>query len=201
MQNHLYQDHVDLSDSEIERAEHSAEQDVANRVCREKCPFCLNVRASTITDFISHVGMHMRTVSRAAIPQSAMSENTEAIEEVDSDEVEEEKNEGMEGSPLPDRATKKQLRDPQSGSQPDHHTCIQMLGKEHSDTLTSLNNLASVLSSQGEYKEAEEMHRQLLVLKERIPGMKHPDTLESINNLAEVLSSQGKYKEAEEMHR
>ncbi len=33
-----------------------------------------------------------------------------------------------------------------------------MLGKEHPDTLTSMNNLALVLSSQGKYKEAEEMH-------------------------------------------
>ena len=35
----------------------------------------------------------------------------------------------------------------------------KMLGKEHPDTLTSTNNLALVLSSQGKSKEAEEMHR------------------------------------------
>lgn len=42
-----------------------------------------------------------------------------------------------------------------------------VLGKEHPSTLTSMNNLAGVLSRQGKYKEAEEMYRQMLALKER----------------------------------
>ena len=33
-----------------------------------------------------------------------------------------------------------------------------VLGKEYPDTLTSINNLAEVLSSQGKYEETEEMH-------------------------------------------
>jgi len=33
------------------------------------------------------------------------------------------------------------------------------LGKEHLDTLTSVNNLASVLRCQGKYEEAEQMNR------------------------------------------
>ena len=32
-----------------------------------------------------------------------------------------------------------------------------MLGKEHPSTLTSIDNLANVLSRQGKYEEAEEM--------------------------------------------
>ena len=35
----------------------------------------------------------------------------------------------------------------------------KMLGKEHPSTLTSMNNLASVLSGQGKYDEAEEIYR------------------------------------------
>lgn len=35
----------------------------------------------------------------------------------------------------------------------------KMLGKEHPDTLGSMNNLALMLSSQGKYDEVEEMHR------------------------------------------
>ncbi len=77
----------------------------------------------------------------------------------------------------------------------------KMLGKENPSTLTSMNNLAEVLSSQGKYDEAEEMHRQALALRETVLGKEHPDTLGSMNNLAGVLSSQGKYDEAEEMHR
>ncbi len=76
-----------------------------------------------------------------------------------------------------------------------------MLGKEHPNTLTSINNLAGVLSSQGKYKEAEEMHKQVLALREMVLGKEHPSTLGSMNNLALVLSSQGKYKEAEEIYR
>jgi hypothetical protein len=33
-----------------------------------------------------------------------------------------------------------------------------VLGKGHPDTLTSMSNLANVLSDEGKYKEAEEMH-------------------------------------------
>ena len=34
----------------------------------------------------------------------------------------------------------------------------RVLGKEHPDTLTSMNNLAEVLRGQGKYEQAEEMH-------------------------------------------
>jgi nitrogenase subunit NifH len=37
--------------------------------------------------------------------------------------------------------------------------------KEHPHTLTSMNNLATVLSRQGKYEQAEVMHRQAIRLK------------------------------------
>ena len=77
----------------------------------------------------------------------------------------------------------------------------KILGKEHPSTLKSMNNLASVLSSQGNYEEAERIHRQALALYETVLGKEHPSTLTSMNNLASVLSSQGKYEEAERIHR
>jgi Tetratricopeptide repeat len=33
-----------------------------------------------------------------------------------------------------------------------------VLGKEHSNTMISMNNLATVLRNQGKYEQAEEMH-------------------------------------------
>ncbi|KAH7228871.1 hypothetical protein BKA60DRAFT_441377 [Fusarium oxysporum] len=75
------------------------------------------------------------------------------------------------------------------------------LGKEHLDTLDSMNNLANVLDDMGEYKEAEKMHREALELKEKVLGKEHPDTLSSMNNLATVLNNMGKYEEAETMYR
>jgi len=35
-----------------------------------------------------------------------------------------------------------------------------LLGKEHPDTLASMDNLAGVLSDQGKYEQAESMYRQ-----------------------------------------
>ena len=46
-----------------------------------------------------------------------------------------------------------------------------MLGPEHPSTLTSMNNLAQVLYSQGKYEAAEEMQRRALELKEKVLGL------------------------------
>jgi Flp pilus assembly protein TadD len=43
----------------------------------------------------------------------------------------------------------------------------KLLGVEHPETLTSMNNLALALSKQGKYEEAETMHRQTLRLNEK----------------------------------
>jgi tetratricopeptide (TPR) repeat protein len=69
----------------------------------------------------------------------------------------------------------------------------KMLGIDHLLTLDSMNNLASVLGSQGKYDEAENMHRQALELMEKMLGIDYLSTLDSMNNLALVLGSQGKY--------
>jgi tetratricopeptide (TPR) repeat protein len=72
----------------------------------------------------------------------------------------------------------------------------KVLSKEHLDTLTSMNNLASVLDSQGKYEEAEAMHRQTLALKEKVLSKEHPSTLTSIYCLARLLAKQDLYDEA-----
>ena len=76
-----------------------------------------------------------------------------------------------------------------------------MLGKEHPSTLTSINNLAEVLSSQGNHEEAERIYRQELALYEIVLGKEYPNALISMNNLALVLSRQGNHEEAERIHR
>ena len=76
-----------------------------------------------------------------------------------------------------------------------------MFGNEHQEVLTSIVNLASVLENQGKYKEAENMHQQVLNLRMEILGEEHPSTLTSMNHLALVLKSQGKYKNAEVIRR
>ena len=44
----------------------------------------------------------------------------------------------------------------------------KMLGKEHPSTLTSMNNLALVLSSQGKYDEAEDLQVQVMETRNRL---------------------------------
>jgi tetratricopeptide (TPR) repeat protein len=70
-----------------------------------------------------------------------------------------------------------------------------VIGEEHADTLTSMNNLAVVLRKQGKYEQAEEMHRQTLELRETVSGREHPDTLLSMDNLGDALRYQGKYEQ------
>jgi hypothetical protein len=65
-----------------------------------------------------------------------------------------------------------------------------VLGEEHLYTLTNMNNLASVLSDQGKYEQAEEMHRQALRLRETVLGNEHPSTLTSMANLTSTYWNQ-----------
>ena len=76
-----------------------------------------------------------------------------------------------------------------------------VLGKDHPDTLASMNNLAISLRNQGKYAEAEAIYRQTLQLRETVLGKDHPSTLASINNLAISLDNQGRYTEAEAIRR
>jgi Tetratricopeptide repeat len=64
-----------------------------------------------------------------------------------------------------------------------------------------MSHLVVVLSSQGKYIEAEQMHQQTLELRQKVLGLEHPDTLTSMSHLGAVLSMQGKYVEVEQMHR
>ena len=76
----------------------------------------------------------------------------------------------------------------------------RVLGSEHPDTLTSVNNLALILRAQGKYVEAEKLNRRVLEERKRVMGELHPDTLTSVRNLALVLQDQEKYDEAEKMY-
>jgi tetratricopeptide (TPR) repeat protein len=77
----------------------------------------------------------------------------------------------------------------------------KVLGPEHQETATSLNNLASLLQDQGKYAEAEPLYRRALEIKEKILGPEHPSTATSLNNLALLLKTQGKYDEVERLYR
>ena len=63
----------------------------------------------------------------------------------------------------------------------------RILGAEHPDTLSSMNNLAVSLESTGRHQEAEDLYRKALQAQERSLGVEHPDTLLSNWNLAILL--------------
>jgi serine/threonine-protein kinase len=77
----------------------------------------------------------------------------------------------------------------------------QVLGPEHSQTLTSGSNLARAIAAQGRYVEAEALHRETLEIRKRVLGPEHPDTLHSMNYVATALRAQGRHAEAEALYR
>jgi Flp pilus assembly protein TadD len=76
----------------------------------------------------------------------------------------------------------------------------RVLGEEHPDTLTSMNNLALTLWYQGDLAGARKIQEQELVICRRVLGEEHPDTLTSMNNLAETLRVQGDLPGARKIH-
>ncbi|KAL7934422.1 P-loop containing nucleoside triphosphate hydrolase protein [Trichoderma chlorosporum] len=77
-----------------------------------------------------------------------------------------------------------------------NNLALKILGTEHPDTLASWNNLAIHLYGLGQYKEAEQMHREVLRLRIKVLGAEHPKTINSRENLASALRQLGQYEEA-----
>ena len=73
----------------------------------------------------------------------------------------------------------------------------RVLGPEHADTLTSMNNLAMLYEARGQYETAEPLHTQALEVKRRVLGPEHPEVLMSMNNLATLYKARGQYEKSE----
>ncbi|GCB25793.1 kinesin light chain [Aspergillus awamori] len=71
--------------------------------------------------------------------------------------------------------------------------------KEQEKYIDLIRNVCSCLSSDGRWKEAEELGVQVLELYKRVLGPEHPDTLSSMSNLALTYWNRGQWKEAEEL--
>ena len=69
--------------------------------------------------------------------------------------------------------------------------CEKVLGPEHPDTATSLNNLALLLQDQGDLAGARPLFERALAICEKALGPEHPDTATSLNNLAILLAGPG----------
>ncbi|KAL2194472.1 hypothetical protein P885DRAFT_71243 [Corynascus similis CBS 632.67] len=75
----------------------------------------------------------------------------------------------------------------------------EVLGSDHTLTLTSMANLASTYRTQGRWKEAEKLQVQVVESCKTKFGADHPWTLTSINNLALTYNAQGRWEEAEKL--
>lgn len=73
----------------------------------------------------------------------------------------------------------------------------KVLGSEHLDTTTSLNDLALLYHAQGKYELAEPLYLHALQVRKMLLGLEHPDTATVLYNLAVLYHAQGKYKLAE----
>jgi tetratricopeptide (TPR) repeat protein len=76
----------------------------------------------------------------------------------------------------------------------------KVLGKEHPDTATTYNNIASVYYSQGDYAKSSEWDQKVLLIREKVLGKEHPGTATTYNNIAGVYAHQGNYPEALEWY-
>ncbi|KAK1991096.1 hypothetical protein LX36DRAFT_555742, partial [Colletotrichum falcatum] len=64
-------------------------------------------------------------------------------------------------------------------------TSSRVLGDEHPDTLTSMNNLAYTWKSQERHVDAIGLMRNCLRIRQRSLGFHHPDTHSSFSKLRE----------------
>jgi len=72
----------------------------------------------------------------------------------------------------------------------------QHLGPHHTDTLSSMNNLAASYADLGRHAEALKLYEETLALRKASLGPDHTDTLSSMNNLADAYQKAGRLPEA-----
>ena len=73
-------------------------------------------------------------------------------------------------------------------------TYERVLGPEHPDTLSTVNNLATLYTDQGKYELAKPLYQWALETCERVLGLEHPDTAQTLGNLANLYRDQGKFE-------
>jgi tetratricopeptide (TPR) repeat protein len=69
-------------------------------------------------------------------------------------------------------------------------------GADHASYAAALNKLGLVHWKQGEYREAEGLHKRALAIREQTLGTNHPLVGQVLNNLALVYGAQANYAEA-----
>ncbi len=76
-----------------------------------------------------------------------------------------------------------------------------LLGKEHPEVATTLNNLGVLFRALGKYKEAEAPLKQALAIQEKVFTKDHPEVALTLNNLATTYHDRGDYEDAEPFYK
>jgi len=77
----------------------------------------------------------------------------------------------------------------------------RLLGPDHPDTSTSLNDLAYLHQEQGNFAAAEPLYQRAIAIREKVLGPDNPHTAKCLNNLAGLYLVQGKFAAAEPLFR
>ena len=72
----------------------------------------------------------------------------------------------------------------------------KVLGPQHPDVATTLNNLAGLYESMGDYEKALPLYQRALEIREKVLGPQHPYVATTLNNLALLYQSIGDYEKA-----
>ncbi|OQW93106.1 MAG: kinesin, partial [Beggiatoa sp. IS2] len=70
--------------------------------------------------------------------------------------------------------------------------CERVLGKDHPDTATSLNNLALLYNNTGDYAQALPLYERALAILKKTLGERHPNTQTVAGNYQDLLEKMGK---------
>lgn len=77
----------------------------------------------------------------------------------------------------------------------------RILGSDHQDVATSLDQLATLFGVMGDLDAAEPICREALAMRQNILGNDHPSVAGSLNNLAGIFFRRGYYAGAEQLYR
>ncbi|MFI5012394.1 MAG: tetratricopeptide repeat protein [Hyphomicrobiales bacterium] len=77
----------------------------------------------------------------------------------------------------------------------------RVLGREHPQVASWLNDLGLLYWTTGRYGEAEPLEREAIATSEKALGREHPDVAVRLNNLARLLNDTGRQAEAEPLFR
>jgi serine/threonine protein kinase/Tfp pilus assembly protein PilF len=73
----------------------------------------------------------------------------------------------------------------------------RVLGENDAATVSTMNDLAAVLTRESKFAQAEELYRKVVEIRRRTLGSADPSTLTTLNGLGVLYRNEGKYTEAE----